>query len=238
MTAMLRVDLREHEKFDIGGIPSKGTVGAIGLSQVIDLRLFQSQTKSLVGLLQNFFGGLVATVKGDRLQRERAMLREHEVQIGFLFAHDLRHAVVKNVLEARLVLTRFRTKTRDLQTTFNALDVLAQSTDMGDTGSLGTPWRDSSGAREDIENVELAILIAESLRNISDITVVKQLLQDSLLGLVQGLCGMDIVDPLGPDILGADTGSQGMTARVREGNGAGDGNVRGISGRRSHCEGT
>ena len=51
VATMLRVDLSKHEQFDIGRVTGEGTVGSIGICEVVYFRLFQCQTQPFVGFL-------------------------------------------------------------------------------------------------------------------------------------------------------------------------------------------
>lgn len=106
---------------------------------------------------------------------------------------------------------------------------------MRNTGGLGAPWRDSSGAREDVEGIELAVVGGEGGGNVGDVAVSQQLLQHGTLGLIQRLRKVNVVNELSPDILDSQAGSNGMSSRTRERHRARDGQV-GIG--RSHREKT
>jgi hypothetical protein len=90
---------------------------------------------------------------------------------------------------------------------------------------LGAPWRNGTGAWEDVEGIELTVDGLEGGRDIRDITVPKQLLKHGTLWLVQRLGGVHVVNPLGPNILDTNAGSNSMSTRTGEGHGARDGQV-------------
>jgi hypothetical protein len=130
VTAVLGVDLGEHEKFDVSGIARNGTVGTISLREIFDLRLIQSQTEFLVCFLEGLFGRLGATLERDGLERLRGVLGEHQLELWLILANDLGHAVVEKIHVAGLVVFGAIAEAGDLHTTLDTLHRVAQAADV------------------------------------------------------------------------------------------------------------
>src|SRR5699024_8823108 len=101
-----------------------------------------------------------------------------------ILTDNLCHPVVQDILVSRLEVSGVSTQTRDLHTSFNAVDGVAQAADVGDSGGLRTPWGNGACPRENIENVKRTLFGTEGLWDIRNVAVAEELIQGVLLVFV------------------------------------------------------
>lgn len=204
MPAMLRVDLREHEEFDVvlhesssvsqlrllghrrGNAHRRSAERLVLLDEVFHVGLIQAQANLLVVVLEGGKGTAAVCEDVDDDEGSAGAFSEDVGGVGDSFGQGLGHSVVEDVLEGAEIAVEGVLELNGDDVA--ALDAGMDATDLGDAGGLGAPWR-RVGSRGDEE------LYGVGGAGLGRLSVEGGGL-DQLLDVVDAFVQVNIVEPL------------------------------------------